>query len=105
MKENALEVKKFPTITFQGNGFPEIQKDGNLSAKLRLLGKLTLHGGTKDIVLPLTAHIDNRGRFIADGAYTFGFEEYGVKPPSKMMGLMVTGDEATIAFHVVADPA
>jgi len=28
-----------------------------------------------------------------------------VERPSKMMGLMVTGDEATIAFHVVADPA
>ncbi len=105
VKENALEVKKFPTITFQGDGFSEIQKDGNRSAKLRLVGKLTLHGVTRDIVLPLTAHIDNQGRFVADGSYTFGFEQYGVKRPSKMMGLMVTGDEATIAFHVVADPA
>lgn len=104
VKENALQVKKFPTITFQGDGFSEIQKDGNLSATLRLVGKLTLHGVTKDIVLPLTARIE-QGRFVADGSYTFGFEEYGVKRPSKMMGLMVTGDEATIAFHVVADPA
>jgi polyisoprenoid-binding protein YceI len=103
VKDNALEVRKFPTITFRGEGFPEIQKNGDLSAKLRLLGQLTLHGVTKDIVLPLAARID-KGRFVADGTYTFRFEEYGVKRPSKMMGLMVTGDEA-IDFHVVADPA
>ena len=105
VKGNALKVKTFPTITFQGSSFPEIQKDGNLSARLRLLGQLTLHGVTKDIVLSLAAHIDNQGRFIADGTYTFKFEDYGVKRPSIMMGMMVTGDEATIDFHVVADPA
>lgn len=104
VKENALEVKTFPTITFESDGLSDIQKDGNLSANLRLVGKLTLHGVTKEIVLPLKAHIDNQGRFVADGSYTFGFEQYGVKRPSKMMGLMVTGGEATIAFHVAADP-
>jgi polyisoprenoid-binding protein YceI len=105
VKENSLEVQRFPTITFNGDGFPAIDKDGELAAQLRLLGKLTLHGVTKDIVLPLRARIDERGRFIADGTYAFRFEAYGVKRPSKMMGMMVTGDEATIAFHVVADPA
>jgi YceI-like domain len=105
VKENALEAQRFPQITFVGDSFPEVYKDGKLSAKLRLLGKLTLHGVTKDIVLPVTAHIDNQGRFIADGSYTFKFEDYGVKRPSKMMGLMTTGDKATIDFHVVADPA
>lgn len=104
VKENALEVENFPTPTFQGDGLPEIQKDGDRSAKQRLLGKLTLHGVTKNTVLPLTAHIE-QGRFIAAGTYTFGFEQYGVKRPSTRMGLMVTGgDEATIALHVVADP-
>ncbi len=104
VRDNALEAKRFPTITFRGDSFPEIRKDGSLSAKLRLLGQLTLHGVTKDIVLPLTARVD-QGRFVADGAYTFKFEEYGVRRPSKMMGMMVTGDEVTIDFHVVADPA
>lgn len=104
VKQNALEVDKYPTISFNGDGFPEVTKNGERAAKLRLLGKLTLHGVTKEIVLPLAAHIDGQGRFIADGSYTLRFEEFGVKRPSKMMGLMVTGDEATIDFHVVADP-
>jgi polyisoprenoid-binding protein YceI len=105
VKENALEVQKYPTISFQGSQFPSIQKNGDRAAELQVLGQLTLHGVTKDIVLPLSARIDGQGRFIADGSYTFKFEEYGVKRPSKMMGLMTTGDEATINFHVVADPA
>lgn len=105
VKENALEVQKYPTITFRGSQFPSVQKDGDRAAKLQLLGQLTLHGVTRDVVLPLSAQIDGQGRFIADGSYTFKFEEYGVKRPSKMLGLMVTGDEATIDFHVVADPA
>jgi len=105
VKENALEAQKYPTIAFRGSQFPSIQKNGDRAAKLQVLGQLTLHGVTRDIVLALSAHIDGQGRFIADGSYTFKFEEYGVKRPSTMLGLMVTGDEVTINFHVVADPA
>jgi polyisoprenoid-binding protein YceI len=105
VKDSALEVEKFPTITFTGHWFPEIHKHGERSATLRVLGRLTLHGVTREITVPLTAHIDDRGRFIADGNCTFKFEEYRVRRPSTMMGLMVAGDEVTIDFHVVADPA
>jgi polyisoprenoid-binding protein YceI len=104
VKNSALEVEKFPTITFSGRWFSEIHKDGERSATLRVLGQLTLHGVTREITVPLTAHIDDRGRFVADGSYTLRYAEYGVKRPSMMMGLMATGDEATIDFHVVADP-
>lgn len=105
VKRAALEVKEFPTITFAGDQLRDIDKDSTLSARLRLHGQLTLHGVTRDIELPVVAYIDGQGRFTADGTYTFRFEPYGVKRPSLLRGLMVTGDQATIVFHIVADPA
>lgn len=104
VKENALEVQKFPTITFESTGLASAEKNGDANADLRLAGRLTLHGVTKDITVPVAVRLE-QGRLVADGSYAFKFEEYGVKRPSKMMGLMTTGDEATIEFHVVADPA
>lgn len=104
VKENALEVQKYPTITFESTGISEVRTNGDTSGEIRLLGRLTLHGVTKEITVPVSVRLEG-GKLLAEGSYAFKFEEYGVKRPSKMMGLMTTGDEATIEFHVVAEPA
>jgi polyisoprenoid-binding protein YceI len=102
IKQNALEVDQFSTITFETTGLSNVEADGS-SGKGVLLGRLTLHGVTKEIEIPITAQLDVQRRLVADGTYSFKFEEYGVKRPTKMM-IMTTGDTATINFHVVADP-
>ena len=102
--ENALEAPKYPTITFESAGLSGVRRDGVNAGQLLVLGKLTLHGVTKDIAVPVTVVLDGNGRLVTDGTYSFKFEDYGVKRPSKMMGLMTTGDEAKIDFHIVADP-
>lgn len=104
VKENALEVGEFPTITFESTGISNVQSDGKAGTAV-LLGRLALHGVRKDIEVPITVQLDDQGRLVSDGSYSFKFGEYGVKRPSKMMGLMTTGDTATISFHVIADPA
>ncbi len=104
VKRNSLEVQTFPTISFRGDRASSVRTDDKGRSEVELSGKLTLHGVTKAIVVPLTTAIDASGRLTVEGEYTFKFEEYGVKRPSKMMGMMKTGDEATISFHVVADP-
>lgn len=102
--ESALEARQFPTITFESKGGQEVSKQSDRAAMLRIRGDLTLHGMTKPILVPVSVHLDEQGRLIADGTYTFKFEEYGVRRPSALMGLMVTGDEATVVFHIVARP-
>jgi polyisoprenoid-binding protein YceI len=103
VRENALEAHRFPTIRFESTGLSTVE-DGRDAARLGLRGKLTLHGVTREIEVPVAAKLDPGGRLLAEGTYVFKFEEYGVKRPSKMMGLMTTGDEAKIDFHIVADP-
>ena len=105
VKQKALEVSTFPIIRFDSDGVAEFQKDGPQSARLRVHGRLTLHGVTRSIELPLTARIDDRSRLIADGVYTFKLQEYRIERPTFMMGLLVTGEQATIVFHIVADRA
>jgi polyisoprenoid-binding protein YceI len=102
VKQNALEVDQFPTITFESTGLSDVDANGS-NGKAVLQGRLTLHGVTKDVEIPITAQLDTQKRLVADGAYSFKFEDYGVKRPTKMM-IMTTGDTATINFHLVADP-
>lgn len=104
VKASALEAVKFPTIRFVSDGCSQVQRDGEQAAALRVLGKLTLHGVTKEIVLPVHARLDARGRLITEGQCAFKLAEFGIKRPSALLGLLVTGDTATVAFHVVADP-
>jgi len=103
VKDQALEVTTFPVIRFDSDGVSEFQKDGPQSARLRVHGRLTLHGVTRSIELSLTARIDDRSRLIADGVYTFKLQEYRIERPTFMMGLLVTGEQATIVFHIVAE--
>ncbi len=103
VRENTVEAQRFPTIRFESTGLSTMEGDRD-AARLGLRKKLTLHGVTREIDVPVAAKLAPRGRLLAEGTYVFKFEEYGVKRPSKMMGLMTTGDEAKIAFHIVADP-
>lgn len=104
VKENALEVGTYPTISFEATRVASVQQDSPYSANFQLLGRLTLHGTPREIAVPVSVWIDAQNRLVATGSFAVRFEDYGVKRPSKMMGMMTTGDVATITFHVVADP-
>jgi polyisoprenoid-binding protein YceI len=63
-----------------------------------------ISGTRKQITLPVKAQrLDDGGlRFV--GSTTFNMSEYGVDPPTVMLGAIKTGDEITINFDVVATP-
>jgi len=91
-----LEPKKFPEIRFDWTSFEATSVDaaGQKVAGLAK-GKLSLHGISRDVQMPVTVAVDGSKRLAIDGQTKIKMSDYGVKPPSKL-GLISVEDEATL---------
>ena len=68
--------------------------------QLKLVGKLTIAGTTKVTDLVATAKYNPADKsFTVSGSKKFNMSEYGVKPPTVMMGTIKTGDMLTVTFN------
>jgi polyisoprenoid-binding protein YceI len=98
LSEGQLDGAKFPTITFASTSVSKDKKGGTL-----LLGKLTLHGVTKDVEVPVTIAVKD-GQAIGDGKLRFKTSDFGVKPYSTGLGSIRNRDEVELALHLVGSP-
>ncbi|WP_168797659.1 YceI family protein [Neolewinella litorea] len=67
---------------------------------LRTRGRLTVAGTTRDIQMDVRAVVNADASVTCTGAYTLNMTEYGVTPPSFMLGVMKTGELITLDFVV-----
>lgn len=68
--------------------------------QLKLMGKLTIAGTTKVTDLVATAKYNATDKsFVVSGTKKFKMSEFGVKPPTVMMGTIKTGDPLTVTFN------
>lgn len=91
-----LDVAGFPTVKFVSSS---VSKDG---ARLKLNGKVTLHGVTKDVSMPLEAKVDGD---TVTGTATFRLKtsDYGIKPYSALLGAVKNKDEIVLHLHLVGN--
>jgi polyisoprenoid-binding protein YceI len=99
----ALKADTYSTITYQlvsatVTGAPE----GN-SVQILATGELTLAGVSKTIEVKLDGHDLGGGKLRLIGSYALQMTEYGMKPPSAMLGTIKTGDMVTIHFDLIAN--
>ncbi|HLP73119.1 MAG TPA: YceI family protein [Bacteroidales bacterium] len=96
---DALKADEFPQIKFQGTGITGLKSEGaKFSGNLK--GKLTLAGQTRDITVPFTGTlIDNNNLDITANA-EMSFSDFGMKPPTAMMGALKTGDKVKVSFNL-----
>jgi hypothetical protein len=67
--------------------------------QVKVTGNLTIAGVTKKSELAGTAKYNPADKsFVLYGAKKFKMSEFGVKPPTVMMGTIKTGDEITVSF-------
>lgn len=94
----ALKADKNPTISYKLTEVKSIRNTGN-AYKLETIGKLTIGGYTKTILLTVDAKTGN-AEVAFTGQTTFKMSEYNIDPPTALMGTIKTGDEVTIKFNV-----
>lgn len=90
----ALKAEANPQIVWKMTSY---QVEG---ANVVINGKLTIAGKENAIELRGTGSAD-KGTIRLKGSKQFKMTEYGVKPPSLMLGTMKVGDPVTVSFDLV----
>jgi polyisoprenoid-binding protein YceI len=97
----AMSADKFPDVVYKLSSFELKPQDGAILAKTS--GELTISGQTK----PITMDVELRaaaGAVAARGSYTLKMSDYGIKPPSLMLGAIKVRDPVTIRFDLLLKP-
>ncbi|WP_340111648.1 YceI family protein [Maribellus mangrovi] len=93
----ALDGKDHPKITFKSTEQVTISENGKASIK----GKLNIAGISKEVVLPFTVAGENDSSVKLNGKIPVKMSDYGIEPPTAMMGALKTGDEVVISYDIV----
>jgi polyisoprenoid-binding protein YceI len=96
---DALESNDHPKISFQLRSVENLYAAGSrFSGKAK--GKLTIAGNSKMVTIPFSGKMNGNDEFSVNGDYSLKMSEYGVEPPSAMLGSLKTGDEVTIKYEM-----
>jgi polyisoprenoid-binding protein YceI len=101
---SALETALYQSIIFESKRIDnaEIDAPGALG-KATIVGRLTLHGTTRELDVPVSVTLSPDRQFSADGEVSFDYTDYGVHRPG-VVGVIKAGRRVSVRFHVVAAP-
>ena len=94
----ALKTDKFKTINYVLTSGSVAAVDGN-TFQIKTSGKLTIAGTAKETDLVATAKYNAADKsYTITGSKKIKMSQWGVKPPTVMMGTIKTGDDITIKY-------
>ena len=95
----ALKMKDHPTVVFRADAY-DLAKTGD-SIAVTMTGSLTLGGVEKPITINAQAKPGANGTLIVSGTRDVHMKEFGLKPPTLMLGTMKVGEKITVGFDIV----
>ena len=95
----ALKAKDNPTIGFRIATYDIAKATAGVDGKA--IGELTLGGVKKTITVTAHATPDASGALRLTGAYQLNMTDYGLTPPSLMMGTMKVNETVKIGFDML----
>jgi polyisoprenoid-binding protein YceI len=100
----AMTADKFPEVAFK-LGTYELGKPGDGGTIVaKTTGDLTIAGQTKTVTMDVEFTL-GAGTAEAKGSYTLNMSDYGIKPPTLMLGTIKVRDPVTIRFDLLLKPA
>ena len=96
---DALKMKDHPDITFRVDSFATAKSDGSVVATVR--GTLTLGGTAKAITVVVHPLDGGSGMMHVAGSYGLLMSDYGLKPPTLMLGVLKVHDPVQIVFDLL----
>lgn len=100
----ALKAKQHPEIRFEMTSATPRSTNGDTFV-LETKGKLTIAGVTRDVAFDVQGSRSADGRYTLTGQAPIRMTQYGIKPPTAMMGTIKTGDDVKVTFRWVVEPA
>jgi polyisoprenoid-binding protein YceI len=94
---DALKKKKFPEIKFALNNSSNVIIS---DSKTTLTGLLTIAGKSKEVKLTADLDVENQQKFLVSGSVPVRMSDFGIDPPTAMLGAMKTGDDVVVKFNL-----
>lgn len=98
---NALKATEHGAISFRLTDYHVIS---GADTQVRMNGALEIAGQQRPITVTAIATAAANGAIRVQGTHTIKMTDYGVKPPSLMMGTMKVHDPVELNFDVVLEP-
>lgn len=93
----ALKAEKNPMIRYAMTKVA-LAKEGT-PFMLDTTGKLTIAGVTRDVNMRVTGTRDANGAYVLTGQAPIRMSDYGIKPPTAMLGAIKTGNDVKVTFR------
>ena len=96
----SINAEKYPAINYRLTSatVTSIQKDKYL---IKTKGALTIAGVTQPITIDVTAVINPNNTITCTGKENIQLTDYGIKPPTFMLGAMKVYNDLTIQFNLI----
>ena len=98
----ALKGEEHPNITFTMTS-ATITNNGTKST-VAAKGQLTVAGATRTINLQVMLTLLTDGQYQVAGTYPMKMTDFGIDPPTALLGSLTTGDDVTIKFNLTLSP-
>jgi len=95
----ALKAKAFPEVRYEMTGATPAANSSNV----KTMGKLTIAGVTRDVAMDVTATREGDMRYVMTGSSTIKMTDYGIKPPTALLGTIKSGDVVKVTFRWVVE--
>lgn len=96
---DALKARRHPNVTYTLSDFKLVGQRG-LGHWVETRGKLTVAGTTRDVTIRVLGHPDSQNGMRITGQYEFDMTDYGIVPPSPMMGMIKVNKTMDIFIDV-----
>lgn len=95
---DALKVREHPEIVFISDGVKNmVSNDGKMNGTLT--GKFSLGGVSKSIDIVFSGNI-NGDSILISGSEEVNMADYGIKPPTALLGTIKTGEKVTVELRL-----
>ena len=94
----AIKAKDAPTIEFRVTGYDVDRADGVVHGTLN--GTLSLGGVQHPVAVRAEGRPDASGALHVVGSHEIRMTEFGLKPPSLMMGTMKVDERVKVSFEL-----
>lgn len=101
---NALKTDNFPNIRYRLIADTILPGATSDSLTLKTIGQLTVAGKEKTIEMLVTVRSANDSTFHIRGKKKLLMTDFGIEPPSMMMGLLKTDNKVMILFDLITQP-
>jgi len=95
----ALKAKANPNIVFNLASYDLVPQNDGL--RITLNGQLTLGGVTKPVTIVTTGKPEADGTLRVAGTHEVRMTEFGLKPPSLMLGTMKVDEKVKVSFDLL----